>query len=479
MAKAKTIQDLKPIRIPFVGVPLGRDTSTKDQRYVNIFIETIKNPITNNSRTFVIKRPGLASSTRPPNANAAGRGIYHWAENGNIYSVFDNKIYSGTSDLGVTLAGSSGKCWFAETADTSSIRRLVVSDGTAMYLIATNDAVTTVSTSSDAQFPTANLGPVIFFNSYVFLAKENGEIWNSDVDTFTSWVSTSFGAAEMYGDQLEAITRQKDQIIALGKFSTEFYYDNANPVGTPLQRIDQNALQIGLATKNSLAQAEDVTIWCSSARDGGYSIWRLDDLTKLNKISTEPVDRLLDGEGSSISSCTSFIFRAFGHLVYGMNLSSSSRTIMYDTEENMWFEWADTAGNKFNCSDVTEKNGVVYMQDATSGRIYTLSASTYQDNSSNFTVTLQTANYDFDQSDIKFMPVLEVYGDTTTGSLSTSYSDDDYANFSTARDIDMTVPEKRLTRLGAFHKRAFKFTYTANAALRLEGFQVKVKVGLH
>ena len=442
-------------------------------------IETLKNPISDNKRTFVFKRPGLAASTRPPNANAAGRGIYQWAVNGNIYSVFDNKIYSGTTDLGVTLAASSGKCWFAETAATSSITRLAVSDGTKLYLIDSANTVTTVSTASDAQFPTSNLGPVIFFNNYFYFAKSNGEIWNSDADTFTSYTATSFTSSEMYPDNLEAITRQKDQLIALGKFGTEFYFDNAISPGSPVLRIDQNALQIGLATKNSLGQAEDVIIWCSAARDGGYTIWRLDDLNKLNKISTEPLDRILDAEGSSISSCTAFMFRAFGHLMYGINLSVANRTLMYDTEENFWFEWADTAGNKFNCSDVTEKNGTVYLQDATNGRIYTLSASTFQDNSSNFTVTLQTAAYDFDISDLKFLPVLDVYGDNTTGNLGVAWSDDDYTSFTTARNIDMSGIKKRLTRLGSFRKRAFKFTYTDNYALRLEGLQGKIKVGLH
>ena len=479
MAAPRKPQELHPIRIPFIGVPLSRDTTTKDQRYVNVLIETLKNPITDNKRTFIIKRPGLAASTQPPAASKTGRGVYHWSKNGNIYSVFHDKIYSGTTDLGVTLAGTSGKCWFAQTAETSSITRLAVSDGTKLYLIDSADSVTTVSTASDAQFPTANLGPVIFFNNYFYFGKSNGELWNSDADGFTSYVSTSFQSSEMFPDDLEAIARQKDQFIALGKFSTEFYYDNANPVGSPLQRIDQNALQIGLVTKNSLCQAEDVIVWCSAARDGGYTIWRLDDLNKLNKISTEPLDRLLDAEGSSISSCTSFMFRAFGHLVYGINLSSANRTLMYDTEENMWFEWADTAGNKFNCSDATEKNGTVYLQDASNGRIYTLSASTFRDNGVDFTVTLQTSAYDFDISDRKFQPVLDVYGDSTTGNLAVSVSDNDYSSFITARNIDMSAMYKRLTRLGSFFKRAFKFTYTDNYALRLEGFQVKIKMGLH
>ncbi len=470
--------NIELVRIPFIGVPLNRDTSTKDQRYVNVVFEKVTNPITNNNRIFVPKRAGLAASTRPPNANATGRGVYQWSENGNIYSVFDNKIYSGTTDLGVTLAGSSGRCWFAETGPTSSVRRLCISDGTKLYLISSADAVTTVSTSSDAQFPTANLGPVIFFNTYLYFALVNGTIWNSDVDAPTSYSATAFKTAEGYPDKLVTFFRQKDQLVFLGEFSGEFFYDNNNPIGSPLQRIDQNVMEIGCASGNSLQNAEGVAVWVSTSKNGGYSIWRMDDLSKTARISNEQIEKILVAEGSSITSCTSFILRAHGQFLYGLNLSTANRTLMYDIQQNLWFEWADASGNKFNCISATEKNGVVYLQDAANGRIYTYSASTFQDNSANFTVTIQTGAYDFDSGDLKTNPVLDVEADNTTGNLSVSWADDDYVTFSSARTIDLSGSKKRLTRCGPmFRKRAWKLTYADNYALRLEAMKLKLRRG--
>ena len=471
-------QEFQSPRIPFIGVPTNRDTSTKDQRYVNVVFDTVKNPVTGHSRTFVHKRPGLANSTQPPAGAATGRGIYAW--NGKIYSVFANKIYSGTTDLGVTLAGSSGRCWFDETPQTFGTgQRLMVSDGTKLYSINTSDTVTTVSTSSDAQFPTANLGPVIYFDNYIFFAKSNGQIWNSDSDTEESYVTTSVLSAEMFGDDLEAIVKQKDQIVAFGKHATEFFYDNANDSGSPLLRIDQNALQVGLVTKNSIAKNGDLIFFVGNTPKNQIGVWLINGLTDVGKISTPQIDRLLAGEVADISTCTAFSCRVMGHLLYGLNLDSAERTIVYDAEEKMWFEWSNTGTSKFPGIDSTELNGTVYFQDAANGRVYTFPSTTFQDSGTNFTVTIQTAAYDFDDPGRKLNVTLDIYGDITTGNLATSWSDDDYANFSTARNISLAGIKKRLTRCGHFRKRAFKFTYADNYAMRLEGFQIKYKQGRH
>src|SRR3990167_10135253 len=102
MATQPNKYDPVPVRFPLIGAPTARSTATKDQRYVNVYFDTVTNPISSHKRTFVIKRPGLSNSTQPPAGAATGRGVYYWSGSGGIYSVFDNKIYNGTTDLGVT-----------------------------------------------------------------------------------------------------------------------------------------------------------------------------------------------------------------------------------------------------------------------------------------------------------------------------------------------------------------------------------------
>jgi hypothetical protein len=467
------------IDVPLVGAPLQRAAGTGDQRSVNVLYEVHKNPITGSSTIYAVKRPGLANSTQPSGGAATGRGLYAWGATGKIYSVFNNKIYSGTTDLSMTLAASTGRCWFTETAAGSSAQILVISDGTDNYHITTSDAVTQIDEADDGQYPTSNLGPVCFFDDYIYQAKSNGQIWNTEPDAFTSWLSTNFKSAQMYGDSLEAIARLKTMIVAFGTASTEFFFDNGT-VNSPLLRIPANAMQLGMATKNSLAQAGDTLVWVAEAPaigDGGRQVWAIEASTKGTRISTPIIERFLNAEGTSMSSCTAWMESVAGHLIYVLNLSSASRTFVYDFTSLSWTEWSAITAVKFTGIAATSLNGVVYVQDAANGRIYTLSPATYQDSGSNFTVTLQTDKSDFGTPMAKFQHGLWLMGDNTTGTINVSEADDDYTNFNAARTIDMTATRKYLGMGGMFFQRAYKLEYTQNAALRLEKLTLGIDVG--
>ena len=467
------------IDIPLAGTPLQRGTSTNDQRSVNVLYETHVNPITGGKTFYAVKRPGLANSTQPPAGAATGRGVYAWGATSKIYSVFANKIYSGVTDLGVTLAASTGRCWFTETGAGSSAQILVVSDGTDSYHITTSDGITQIDESDDAQYPTPNLGPVVFYDDYIFQAKSNGEIWNTEPDTFTSWVSTNFKSAQMYGDDLEAIARLKDMIVAFGKASTEFFFNNGT-TNSPLQRIPANAMQLGMATRNSLAQTGDTLVWVAEAPgvgDGGRQVWAIEASRNGMRLSTPVIERFLNAEGSSISSCTAWMESVAGHMLYVLNLSSASRTFVYDFSSKSWTEWSAITAVKFTGIAATSLNGTVYVQDATNGRIYTLNPTTYQDSGSNFTVTIQTDKYDFGTPMAKFQHGFWLIGDNTTSTINVSEADDDYTSFNTARTIDMTATRKYLGMGGMFFQRAYKIEYTQNAALRLEKMVLGIDVG--
>jgi hypothetical protein len=464
--------------IPFIGTALYRDTGAKDQRYTNVYHLKIESP-DGEKKIYVVKRPGNTQHSQPPAGNATPRGIHFWDASTKVYTVFANKIYADTTDLGVTLDASSGKCWFAETpSGFAGGQRLLVSDGTKLYAIQTDNTVTTISTSSDADFPTGNLGPVLFFDSYVVLAKSDGTIWNSDVDSFSSWTATGFLTAEMQGDLLEAIARQKDHMVAFKGESIEFFYDNANTPGSPFERRSNMALNIGLASKSTLAQTEDVIAFVGKQKTGVHAIWLMTGLEKLKKVSNPGVELIIKSEGSNLSNATAYFVRVEGQLLYVLNLNTADRTLVYNVGLDLWTEWADTSGTKFDGAYTTASAATVYMQDTTNGRVYTFSKTGYQDNGSNFTVTLLTDRMRYGTDFQKFCSRIAVIGDTTTGNLAVSFSDDDYANFNTARNIDMSSVYKFLTQLGIFRERSWKFTFTANAALRLEGYELDIRQGI-
>jgi hypothetical protein len=107
-----------------------------------------------------------------------------------------------------------------------------------------------------------------------------------------------------------------------------------------------------------------------------------------------------------------------------------------------------------------------------------LSPTVYQDAGANFTVQIQTPRSNYGSAKRKYETELDVIGDTSTGNLGVSVSNDDFATFSTVRNIDMSKASKNITRLGAFYSRAHRFTYTANAPFRVQAFMPEIKEGI-
>ena len=473
--------------IPFTLISNQRATGTGDRRMVNVVTESVKNPLTQENYYSTIKRPCVANFVQPLGGAATGRGTYAWAKTGKIYSVFGTRLCTSTLGGTVTLASlasSTGRCWFTETPETASTQVLIVSDGLDDYFVNSAEVTVQVDESDDAQFPTPNLGPVEFFSNYLVHATNAG-IVNSDLNNFTAYTAGSTLSAGAIGDALEAIKQQRDQIVLFGKASIEFVFDNGNPTGSPFLPIDQNRLSFGLATKNSLAWSGDLALFVgenSAKGDGGRSVWML-QAGKIAEVSDSVINRFLAAEGASISSCTAWMERVAGQLLYVLNLSSADRTFVYNVNQGMWDgEWEDAnGGNKFNGAYATSLDGTIYLQDATNGRLYTLSTTTFQDSGTTISVTLQTDGRDQGTSSRKTGLYAELIADTqASGTATLSASDDDFATFSTIGVFDLTQERKRIHRVGSWKgKRAWRLTHTANTAFRAKALRVAYQTGAH
>jgi len=478
----ETKSDLLQPFIPFVGPPELRGTGTNGQRFVNVLFETLPNEYTNETIFNCIKRPGLVNHTQPSGGAATGRGIYAWPATGHIYSVFDNKIWRDTTDMGVTLAASSGRVWFTERPTSSGTRMLIVSDGTDNYNIETNDTITQIDETDDAQFPTPNLGPIVFLDGYLLQAKSNGQIWNTDLNSVSAWTSTSFINADTHGGDLEAIHLQKDQVIAFTKNRLEFFFNNGNPTESPLQKYKQNTLGFGIAHKNTLAFSGETLCFVSENSadgDGSRRVMMIKSLNEVEEISSPVINRFLAAEGTSISTASAWMERVAGQLIYVLNLDSAERTFVYSVDNGMWVEWENAASTgKFPGAFATSLDGTIYIQDAANGRVYTLSNTTYQDSGTTFTVTLQPYRMNHGIQARKFERGLSIVGDTVSGStVDVSWSDNDYSSFSTARTIDMSRSRKRLASTGSYYDRIYRFVNATNTAFRAKGFIPEFFVG--
>lgn len=123
------------------------DGSSKDQRFINCFSESIQDPITGQQTVYCVKRPGFATSITT-GAAAIGNALMIWSGQGSgtkVISAFgatNSTLYDSTTSLGAITGKASGITeTFVGTAPTLTVSS---SDNTGWHL--NSDSVTVALT---------------------------------------------------------------------------------------------------------------------------------------------------------------------------------------------------------------------------------------------------------------------------------------------------------------------------------------------
>jgi hypothetical protein len=323
-----------------------------------------------------------------------------------------------------------------------------------------------------------------FMDGYIFLAESGtGNIFNSYLDDATKWDSASFINAEMYPDDIVALARQNNQIVALGEYSAEFFYDAANASGSPLSSTNTTSVQIGTCAPYAVSDNERNTIYITQSKTGGRSVWMLTGFVP-SRISDEHVDRILELE-TTPSNIRGYTIRTMGHYLYVINLPVMDRTLVYDMDEKVWSEWssyASSAHHVFNYNYVADDTtGKPVMLHKTSGEVARLDPAVFQDIGSDIYMEASTSRFDGNTMNRKFMDRLFILGDTTSASATVNikWSDDDQITYSGTRTYDIGLQDQSLKQCGSFRRRSFVTWYTGNTGLRLEGLETVFRKGVH
>lgn len=466
-------------RIP-LAAPVGErePAAGKDPRLKNCFKETVQEE--GKPTVYITKRWGLKASTNTGSV-AAGRGIHVWK--GNVYVVVGNQLFKNgvdaTSSGTRTLDTSTGRVFFAEAADGSGL--LLIQDKTELYTY----NGTALTKEGDVDIPTPVSGLVVL-DQFAFLMNSNAVLSSSAVGDVQTWNADSI-TAEVKADPGVAISRYINYLVAFGEDTIEFFYDAANPSGSPLSRFEGMSILVGCAAGDTVTLADQKLVFVARSPKGGRYVGMMDKGFEVKRISTNAIDEVLDKEGANISNAYGYHIRKGGKNLYILTLPTiAARTFVADLDEKTWDEWtSDVSGTEtyFTGVDAADNDGTVYILDENNGRYYELDPETYQDNSGvtaeNILFEVVTKKWDDKNTQNKFMHRLKPIGDlqTSASALNIAWSDDDYKTFSTNRSVDMSNSENWLTRLGIFKRRAFRLQHTANTALRLEALEVNVEQG--
>ncbi len=504
LAKSKVLDRQEPVRIPLAGTYNNRtftnligapsssgivglgvvgvmivgsvSQNSKDQRYINCFTEKLINPLTGKETFYCTKRPGF-EAVNTPRTGHGGTAIRLWAGKGNgadVISAFGtttSEIFNGTTSLGA-LANVARD--ITETTATGTATLVIPCENGTAYYYPDGGAMTQIT---DVDFPSSNVGTFVHIDGYCAIMDSTGLIYTSDLNSVANWTSGNTIKAQMYSDSGVGLIRYKQYVIAFGSETMEMFFNAGVTPGSPLARVEQGFSRIGCISSRAMTQSEDNIFWVASTDIGSFAVYTMNG-NQPHRISTPFVEaQIALAFGGTLDVSTAKIFgKTFVFIQTG-----SGQTYVYSVEDHMWHEWTGTARLWYRFAGNTKATNVMYAisRESTSGKVYRINPASpvFQDDSNNYTVTIQTSKLDNGTTYRKFLSRLELIGDqqTSTTPVDIVWSDDDYQTWSTARQVDMLNERAYIKQLGSFRRRAFKLTNTSNSPLRLEAIEVDIE----
>jgi hypothetical protein len=490
------------LRIPLVGSYINRNPNAaladaKDQQFINCFPEVVKNQITGQQGIWLNKRQGTAASADVASGATGSYGALVWTTNSAAVApaVFSFLKTGGTdmqffNTAGTQIGGDvtdTQACLSMEETDISGTGNItaVLDDGGVLeaWFFPEGGAWTQIT---DGDFPASITPAHAHMDGYMFVMTEGGRLYHSDLNSLSAWTSTAFISANSFGDNGVGCARYKNVIAGFGDYSTEFYYNAGNSIGSVLSRIENATLRVG-AVRNTTGRGTAIrsllnTVYFigNNADTGSRGIYRLNGM-QAEKISNSGIDKLV-ANGAIRSIAGAFSLLGMSHVAFS---GGGTSLLCFCVDTGHWWTFTPagslTVGAMLGTVD-SNSYSKSYFSTVTNAKIYTFDPNSpvWQDNSSAYTMTVQTDNMDCGTNKLKLWDRIDVDFErqSSTSNLAVSYSDDDGANFSTPINIDMSTEQSWLTALGASPKRIWRFTHASNTGSRIRAVEIDYTVGL-
>jgi hypothetical protein len=373
-----------------------------------------------------------------------------------------------------------------------------------------------IAKMNDSDFITTGtyISGFVEMDGYLFYSTDDGNIRNSDLNSVSSYTSTSFKAVDMSPDPPVAVARQRNIVYVFGTGSVQGFYNAGYATGSPLERSTQTFSRKGALSQQSIATLEDDIYFVGSSNYGDVQVHRMKGTEAPQKVSTPMVDKII---GTSASTNGTVYMSAFqmGGYPYAMasismandltsdklllasgdfflledstdillegnaaSTASFSRQMVYNAGLNLWAEWDSSlatfvigqgagGNNKIIAASRFDTSGNTYTIDPTS------SGQLYQDNGTTFTMQIRTGKIDFGTDRRKFITAIRLIGDTqSAGTVTLEKSDDDFVTWETLGTFDLTSTWKSIPMCGSHEGgRAYRLTHAYNGPFRAEALE--------
>lgn len=290
-----------------------------------------------------------------------GRGLYPCALG--VFAVAGQTLYriASTATAAGTITGT-GRATFAD-----NLTQLAISADGVGYVYSGG----TAAAITDGDFVSRSIGPVVGVDGYaLWLDKGSGRFFGSDLLDFASYDALDFATAEADADRVITSVVTQRQVALIGEKTTELWY-NSGATGFPFERVPGGVIDIGGLAEHGACRLDNTVFWLASDRTARA----LRGATP-QRVSTHGVEdawRKYD----TVSDCQCFPITQQGHLWVVFRFPSAGAAWVYDVSTNEWHERESYLGLPWRVCAAAEWQGVTYVQDAETGSVGVLDASTF------------------------------------------------------------------------------------------------------
>jgi len=363
------------MRTPILGSSyVTRSVNAADNRMVNLFPEVI--PEGGKEPGFLNRAPGLnflqTVGTGPIRALWA-----HQTNGSDFYVVSGVQVYklTGTTATPILIGTVSG------TGPVS-----IADNGTQIFFACNgpsyiyNETTNVFGPITDPDFPGAVT--VSYLDGYFVFNEPNSQrVWVTALLDGYDINALDFASAEGSPDGLVSINVDHREAWLFGSDSVEVWYD-AGLADFPLTRIQGAFNELGCAAAFSVAKLDNTLFWLGTDARGQGIVYKANGYNG-QRVSTHAVEWQIQQYGN-ISDAIAYTYQQDGHGFYVLTFPSANATWVYDAATQAWHERAGWDNGSFtrhrsNCQ--CNFGGNIIVGDYQNGNIYTLSLTTYADNS--------------------------------------------------------------------------------------------------
>ena len=400
----------------------------------------------------------------------------YWLGGINASDVKASVVYYATLDVLLSLGGAINPAIASQPYQFAPFQEgqiLLIKNQCGLWVVSGGKIKQVLSNG----YPGETVPGLVILGTFTYVLDTSGLIHCCEADDPYTWPLLNVVGADYEADPGVALTKYLNYVVAFGTYTTQFFYDAGNPVGSPLRPYLNANSRVGCAAAATVVDMGPTIMWVGRTLQYNRQVFRMNGMTP-EVVSTPAIDKLLNATGWSAPYATSYY--ADGHNFYLLSSTSAAYSWAYDTSTNEWFKWTDpTGGNPLpfvGSASNLDLNGFM-VQSYTSGYIYLVSTSYTSDDGAGFPVELVTAKVDFGNNAMKFFGGTQLICDQNTGTALIDSSDDDGRSYGPTRTVDTSTQRPILYRCGAGRRRHWRIRMTNTEVMRWEALEVNYEMG--